>query len=386
MRNFNISEEKCTEILSNLIKINSENSQINEINMVHKILNIVGNYIDKFEIIKHSKERASLVIELEGIDETRKVGFIGHMDTVDIGDISMWNINPFEGVYKDGYIYGRGSTDMKGGLTAMIMLILYFKINNIKPPVNVKFFFTADEENKGTGVNKLVDKGCFNNLESIFICEPTDGKIGIAEKGAIWIDIEVEGKSGHASMPQYSVNAFEKGMEYINMCKSLVKKSNSHYLFGNNTFSITKVCSGIQNNIIPNHANFLVDIRIVPNKKFNNNIYINKFLAFKELIYNANKNLNIIIKITNNRPAIEINENHNLIKKLKNIYGNLNYMFECIGINYYTDASQIIPRTNIPFVILGPGNPKDCHIVNEKIKVNSIIEVLKVYIAYINSL
>lgn len=386
MCDFKINEEKCIDILGRLVMINSENSKNNEINMVNEILKIVGKDTTKFKIIRHGRERSSLIIEIEGMDPTRKIGFVGHMDTVDIGDISMWDINPFEGRYEDGYVYGRGSTDMKGGLTAMIMFILYFKTKGKKPPINIELFFTADEENNGIGVSELVHRGCFHNLESIFVCEPTDGKIGIAEKGAIWIDIKVTGKSGHASMPQYSVNAFEKGIDYIYMCKNEIEKGNQHYLLGSNTFSITKAFSGIQTNIIPNFASFLVDVRTVPDKELENSFFINKFMCYKELLYSTNKNLNINIKVINNREAIEIDKNHSFIEELKCVYKNLNYNFEYTGINYYTDASQIIPISNIPFVILGPGNPKDCHIINEKIEISSIINVLRVYISYVESL
>ncbi|HHP51698.1 MAG TPA: M20/M25/M40 family metallo-hydrolase [Moorella mulderi] len=108
-----------------------------------------------YKIIEHSPNRSSLVIFLPGERKTPKVAFLGHLDTVPVEDEKEWRYPPFSAAVENGHMYGRGTVDMKGGLAAMILIILYFVEGKMKPPADLLFVFTAGEEADGLGIRAV---------------------------------------------------------------------------------------------------------------------------------------------------------------------------------------------------------------------------------------
>jgi len=98
---------------------------------------------------------------------------------------------------------------------------------------------------------------------------------------------------------------------------------------------------------------------------------------------NENQGMTIEVYVENNRPPLTMDENHEFIKDIVSVYEKLSYPVKFKGINFYTDASQLIPYHNIPFVILGPGEENMCHQKNERIKIKSIGRMIEFYISYI---
>lgn len=366
--------EDYKAILKRLIAVDTQNPPGNESDLVKVILGLAGG--TAYKIFEHGNNRSSLVLEIKGEDQTKSVGFAGHMDTVPVGDRNKWTHDPFGGEEENGCLYGRGASDMRGGLTAMLLLYRYFLKN--KPPVTLKFFFTADEESNGTGAQTLRQEGCFNGLSALFVCEPSGCRAGLSEKGTIWLEINVSGKSSHAAKPQFGVNALENGFAFLNELKSMFKSMPEHPQLGKTTFSITGVSSGVKNNIIPDKARFLVDARTTPNN-FKDNGELLDLVKQKAEEFSRDRHVNIDFNALNNRQALMISGGGPFILKLKETYKSLNLPFETCGINFYTDASLIVPFVNIPFVILGPGNPDECHMTDEKIEIKLIEKAFEIY-------
>jgi succinyl-diaminopimelate desuccinylase len=371
--------DKTKDILRKLININTTNLPGNEMDMVNAILEFFPENID-YEIIDHGNNRGSLLIELKGKND-EKMGFIGHIDTVPVPDESSWIYPPFEGVIEDGYMYGRGTSDMKGGVTAMILTALHFIENNITPPHGLKFIFTADEESGGMGVKAMRDKGYLNDISKVFITEPSDEEIGICEKGTLWISIRVKGKSAHGSRPELGLNAIEKLYEYINRLKGTLDLDKKHSLLGSSSYAITLINGGVKTNIIPEDANAALDIRTIPG--FDHEKIIRDAHKISKDMEIENEGMTIEIQVENNRPPLTMDEENKFIKDIVSIYEKLSYPIKFKGINFYTDASQLIPYHNIPFVILGPGEENMCHQKNERIKIESIVRMIEFYISYI---
>lgn len=374
-------KERAEKILRKLININTTNPPGNEMDAIKAILDLFPKETD-YEIIEHGHNRGSLVIEIKGEDEG-KIGFIGHLDTVPVPDESNWIYPPFDGVMEEGYMYGRGSSDMKGGVTAMILTALNFIENNITPPHTIKFIFTADEESGGIGVQALRDKGLLEDITKVFITEPSDEQIGICEKGALWLNIYVKGKSSHGSKPELGINAIEKLYEYTSKLRDTLDLDESHYLLGKPSFAITLIHGGVKTNIIPEEAKASLDIRTIPG--FDHDEILKKAFAIGQYMEEENVGMSIDIQVENNRPPLTIDEEDSFIKDIVKVYEKLSYPVEFKGINFYTDASQLIPFHNIPFVILGPGEENMCHQRNERIKIESIIRMTKFYISYITN-
>ncbi|MCF6462155.1 hypothetical protein C3E89_02005 [Clostridium sp. Cult1] len=374
-------KKRTENILRKLVNVNTTNPPGNEMDVVKTILSFFPKGID-YEIIDHGNNRGSLLLEIKGKDE-EKIGFMGHIDTVPVSDESSWIYPPFDGVVEDGYMYGRGTSDMKGGVTAMILTALYFIENNITPPHTLKFVFTADEESGGMGVQALRDKGDLKDISKVFIPEPTDEEIGTCEKGALWLNILVAGKSSHGSKPELGINAIEKLYEYIYRLRDTMDLDKSHPLLGKSSFAITLIKGGVKTNITPENAEASVDIRTIPG--LDHNTILEDANIIGKSMEEENPGLSIDIQVENNRPPLTMDEEDRFIKEIVSAYEKLSYPVKFKGINFYTDASQLIPFHNIPFVLLGPGEENMCHQKNERIKLESIIRMTKFYISYIKN-
>ncbi|MEK5067145.1 M20 family metallopeptidase [Sporosarcina sp. FSL K6-1508] len=374
-------EQRCEKILSTLVKINSTHPKGNEMDMIKAILSFFENDSILYKVIDHGVNRASLVITIPGENSSTSVAFIGHVDTVPVGHIDEWTHPPFEAFRNGDFMFGRGTADMKGGITAMILTILYLLEHEVTPRQDLHFCFTADEESDGMGILSLKEAGYFTNTREIIIPEPTNEKVGIAEKGALWLEVSAKGIPAHGSRPELGVNAIEKLMEFINLLRIEIDTAYDHPLLGKATISVNEFEGGVKTNIIPAHAKMSLDIRTLPTEK--NEEIISKSKKIAQYLMTEYEKLHIDIEIKNNRPAIQTEHTNEFVMKVKRICDEVSGELDFKGLYFYTDASQVVPDLNVPFVILGPGDDEMAHQLNEKIALSSIRRITEIYIRYI---
>jgi succinyl-diaminopimelate desuccinylase len=179
------------------------------------------------------------------------------------------------------------------------------------------------------------------------------------------------------------LNAIEKLYEYIIKLKDTLELDKKHDLLGQPSYAVTLINGGVKTNIIPEDANATLDIRTIPG--FDHDKIINDAYKISKEMEKENEGMTINIEVENNRPPLTMDEKNDFIKEIVSIYEKLSYPIKFKGINFYTDASQLIPYHNIPFVILGPGEENMCHQKNERIKIESILRMIEFYISYIIS-
>lgn len=374
MENLNI----VREIMTMLISTDTTNPPGNELALVNKIVDFLALKPTEYKIINCGDNRADLVIDVLGKKVGKYTTFVGHLDTVTVSDHKYWKYPPFK-AYCDGEnIYGRGACDMKGGVTAMILL--YKRLKSSPPEFPVRFVFTADEEKNGIGIAAAYKNGVFDDVDQVIICEPTSLKIGVCEKGAVWLNFKIFGKSCHAAHPSEGVNAIENAFELLNGLKfEIENRAQPYKLLGKNSFQITEIKSGTQINIIPDCACASVDLRTIPQQN-NTNADILNFI--NQYVYDYklhNSGVDIEYGILCNRESISNNADSGNVQRIVDILRNNYIEPEYIGINFFTDGSLFIPQTKIPFVILGPGKQKECHTVNEKIEIKEIAKAVEIY-------
>ena len=216
---------EVTDLLSRLIRVDTTNPPGNETAAAELLRGYLEPFGVECELYARVPERASLVARIRGTGDGPTLLFLSHTDVV-LADASEWSVPPFSGEVRDGEVWGRGALDMKGQVAASAVAIASLAREGFEPAGDLIFAATADEEvGDGFGLSWLceahpdavrcdyaVNEGGGDRLElggSVYYVVTT------AEKLTAPFEINVHGRSGHASMPGIADNALVKAARLI---------------------------------------------------------------------------------------------------------------------------------------------------------------------------
>jgi len=195
--------------------------------------------------------------------------FAGHTDVVPTGDVSSWSTNPFGAKIKKGYLYGRGVSDMKGGIGCFIAAVSQFLKENKNFKGSISFLITGDEESVAINGTKKVVEYLKKKKEKIDFCivgEPSNrSKLGqmmkIGRRGSITTHLTVIGKQGHIAYPLEALNPATPIIKILDELKSKpLDKGNKNFQPSN--LEITKISiDNSADNVIPAKASATFNIR-----------------------------------------------------------------------------------------------------------------------------
>jgi len=217
--------------------------------------------------------RPNLVATIPGKDDSFSVWVMAHTDVVPVGELSLWNSDPWEVIQKDGKLYGRGVEDNQQGLVASVFAALAFVKKGISPAHTVKLLFVADEEvGSEYGIKFLLkNHNLFKKDDLIVIPDGGDSNgetIEVAEKNLIWMKLCVKGKQTHGSRPDEGINATLAGYDLalkLNNLENIFNKKDDLFEPPYSTFQPTKKEENVPNiNTIPGEDIFYMDCRILP--------------------------------------------------------------------------------------------------------------------------
>lgn len=372
--------EECRKVLESLVRVNTCQPEGNEGELVDLIRQMLPEGIECRKI-EHTPQRASMIVKVEGETEEGGLALIGHLDTVACSEQDGWAYPPHQAEVKGDILYGRGAADMKGGDAAMILALQQIAQNGKKPKRPIYFCFTADEESKGLGICSVVEEQCLGQVEEVIICEPSDEKIGICEKGALWLRAEIRGKASHASRPELGDNAVEYGIHFANRLREAVEGKKSHSILGEDTVSVTRFGGGVMTNIIPASAQMELDIRTIPGTSHDDIIHMAQEICRETM--SMHPAVHMTVEVLNNRPALETPQDSPFVRRMLEAAESVGISTKPKGLYFYTDASQMMSGRQLPFVIAGPGDDALAHCVNEHISLSSVARYTELYSRYI---
>jgi len=372
-----ITEKRAVPILQQLIRIRTTQPYGDELDAVKYIRSLFTEKNLEFHIVDHGKNRASVVLTLPGENRNEAVAVAGHMDTLGLCGTEKWEHSPFGADFQDGNIYGRGAANMKGGITSVILALREIIEEQRRPPRDIIFCLTADGDMSGIGARVLTNNGFLQKAKAMIFAEPTDCKIGIAQKGALWLRIKVYGKRGHACLPSLGSSAFEGLLCLIQEFKKIIHRIGSHPLLGNSTLVLTQINGGEAINSVPEFVEATLDIRTLPS--FSNEEILNAFDRLAKKICNKNNLLEITISVENNRPAVGMDKEAPFCIKLQKIIQSFSIEGETRGLLYFTDVNRMIPALGIPFAIIGPGKDIYSFPSDEHVSIDSVLLASKIF-------
>lgn len=273
---------KVQDFFVSMLRVNAVNprmggpGEIDRANLVQSFLEGEGFEVSRVDVPDSGYRRGirpNLCTKLEGVDKSRTLWFLAHMDTVPEGSAELWNSDPFEPRIKDGKIFARGAEDNGQSLVSSLFALRELKSLAERLPFNVGAWFVADEEcGSNYGVKYLLEHSSFGPDDLIVVPDsgsPKGTDIEIAEKSLLWFKVTTRGKQVHASLPTKGKNAHRLGMKLaLALDETLHRryvKRNDLFDDPSSTFEPTKVDPNVPNvNTIPGLDAFYFDCRVLP--------------------------------------------------------------------------------------------------------------------------
>jgi acetylornithine deacetylase/succinyl-diaminopimelate desuccinylase family protein len=371
-------KRELIDLTTRLIQIPTENPPGNEKKAFLFLKPILSKMGFNIKILLSPKGRWNIIAEKRWGKGGRRLIFNGHLDVVPAGHLVQWKYPPFQGKLEKGRIYGRGASDMKGGIASFLHAISMIDRSNIHPNQGaVILHLVSDEESHGhQGMGFLTRKRVIRG-DAAIVGEPTDLDPVIAQKGALWLRISTIGKSAHGSRPHLGINAIEKMKKAIDQLNS-ISLEEEHPLLGKPTFSIGTIQGGAKINVVPERCEIEVDRRMLPSEERERVLREIKE-AFDSLQLQDPSFQYQIEEIDFAEPS-EINPDEEIVKISVEAIGEVRgEMPKIKGFSGFTDSRFYIKECRIPTLILGPGGVDQSHTANESVEVDVLVQAAHIY-------
>ena len=321
------------------------------------------------------------------------IHFDSHLDTVQVNDPDEWQFAPFSGEIADGYVWGRGSVDMKAALGASVYAAALAKERGYTAGKTIYVTGTVCEEYcDGENLKHLYQELSLRP-DYCIICEPSDNVITLGHKGKAQIRIRTHGVSAHGSAPEKGVNAVYEMAEIITrvdaLNKSLVKVGAKH-----GTIVLSDIsCVSASLNAVPSECAIYLDRRLVLGETLEQvKEEMDTLIAGK----NANWEIGALHHTSWKGKALDYQPMHNpwsiewdheLTQALRAAYQNV-YQREATTFDFWDFGTNAITPVSmgIPTIGFGPGEYKLAHMKDERCAVSKIEEACRVYCQLIKAL
>jgi succinyl-diaminopimelate desuccinylase len=357
-------KQDLTYILAELIKIPSPTGK--EAVLLSAIKESIKSSVKKIKLkIEHDDGNNLLLCLNPESKSPYTLLLAGHIDTVPISnekqilaEIKHSNTAPI--------MYGRGSVDMKAGLSAMLKLASDFDRGLLNFKYKTKLLFYSGEEGPlPNGLSHVLDSGKLHDVSACIIPEPTASQFAIACMGAITLELMTKGKAAHSAWPEKGSNAVYNSINLIEKIKNFgIKKARLNGMEYFETMNITKIRTENPHNVIPDKTFLTINYRFSPDKT--------KEEAIEHLFNYLNMSKGDIknIKIIDTSPSSHIaNLKDNFFDK--EIFQSKDKELQKIIFQAWSDIAQLNQK-GIPAVNYGPGNISHAHMDDEQINLKDL--------------
>jgi len=319
--------------------------------------------------------------------------FESHSDTVQVYDEEKWSKPPFSGIISDGFLWGRGSVDMKSSIAVSIYAAAAAKQSDYLKDKTIYVSCSVFEEDcDGEGINSMITEGLLMPDYAV-ICEPSSNQLVGGHKGKAQIIMRTYGKSAHGSAPEKGINAVYEMAEIIKRVEHTHQNLNT--ISGRKgTLVLSSISSkSVSLNAVPDTCEIYLDRRTVPGET---DEMIRKEMDAIIAEKNADWEIDTVRRMAwTGEPIIykpqhkswQISIGHPLTQSCLKVYRSV-FQKEAGPLGFWdfsTNAVGLI-RHGIPCIGFGPGDPKLAHTRDEKCPVKQIIDAYFFYKELINTI
>jgi len=396
-------EKDVAHFCSRLIQADGENPPGD----VSKVAEVIEAFLKEhgvsFERYEPAKGHANIVATV-GKDNP-KIILCGHIDVVPAGDLKNWTSPPYSGKIKEGTILGRGASDMKGGIAAMLMAAAALKYVEKELSGTAVFAAVCDEEAMGpAGAIWLLENHKLNGNVCL-ITEPTgylhSGYSIIAgERGNLWVRLTAKGKPAHGATTAFGKNAILALVRFINKMYAIEKTAvktpkDARMLVRNGRIDLARIAKnmgiepqeltrtmdhytvnlgtirgGTKVNVVPERCQAEFDIRVPAGGNPDAVEEFVKFILPEDFEYEV-VNRTVASYTSADEPLIKILQTH-----AKDAMG---YKPPALYMAATSDAHTFREMLRVPTVSFGPGYGEVNHAYNEFVHAKDVADAMKIY-------
>ena len=325
-----------------------------------KVAQFVSTFLEElgFETLLEEIEpgRPNLIARAPGPIDRPRILLGPHLDTVGIAGMT---IAPFTAGISDGKIHGRGTSDTKGPMAAMLWGLRENAHRLASLPVAVDFVGFMGEESSQPGSRHFA-KHHASEYEFAIAGEPTSLEAVYCTKGCLWATVQATGRATHASQPHLGENAILKLMDGIRILHGPFLnrlEQSQHKILGKSTMNVGLISGGSRANIVPALATARIDIRSVPS--------LVKDQSAADLLQEFSGELEVIH--TAESPPMAMSLDHPWLLRLKKFIPDLTLT----GAPWFSDAAHL-SAGGLPSICLGPGSIDQAHTADEFISISDL--------------
>ena len=404
-------QDEVTNLCSELVKFPS----VNPPGMTSDVVEYIHSYFDDVdlpcEVLEREAGKSNLCVRLQG-EKAGTILWLGHLDVVPAGDRSLWHADPFGGNLIGDRVYGRGASDMKGACASAMVAAKILSRMTPDHRCTVEFWFTCDEETGAeNGVKWLSETGRLRGNVCLIgdsSCElPRHPTIDVGCKGYLHIALKASGVTAHGSQPFLGDNAIDKLITAADSAKRVEElrldvpaslepvirstlddlKSAIHLrpdqlaklerIFHYPTASLNMITGGVKINVVPDHAEAELDVRVTPGVDLD---------AVKNRLVALVKNSGVTeVEVAFTRSQGGYYEDPNspaMTEFIKAVEIATNAPPTLKLLSGGTDAVHLKANVDIPCLGFGVGVQGMAHVSNEYTTVKNLVSGTKVYAVF----
>ncbi len=384
-----IREKEIVDLVADLVSSPShEGINRQETETASKIHDFFLREEIETELAHVADGRFNVTARLQGTGTGRTLLLTGHTDTVPPYDMP----DPYHVRIEDGKLYGRGTVDMKGPLSCMMIAMAALKRAGIKLEGEILFAAVIDEEDSSLGTKALLQSGL--KPDAAVVGEPTSMEVCIGHKGVEWFETVLEGKAVHAGRPEEGINAIQKAAAFISRIESdliPILKKRVHPIIGESTLNYGFIKGGTQPSTVAGECVLQIGRRWIPSERYED--VVADFQMIIDQLKNEDPGFRAVFRPMEEEDLkagsdadrwrhepMETDPNHPIVRaaqrSIEDYYGR---KAEPAAFEAWSDGGLLCAYGGIPSIVFGPGSLTSAHSPDEFIEVSELFPAAVIY-------
>lgn len=373
-----VDEAEIVQLAADLIAVPSENPGGTEaavVEVLSRACSRLGFEVSTTEVVEG---RPNLVATLPG-GGADGVMFLGHSDVVPAGE--GWTRDPFVPRIHNGRLFGRGSSDMKGGLAAIVGAMAALSRSEVQLAGPIALVCTVDEEDLGLGIRAFMEDRVRGGYRACIAAEPTDLNTVIGCRGDSYLELTITGRPAHSGSPAEGRNAIDAAVKILELIRTDGEqlRTAADPLLGYGTWNTGTIEGGHGTSIVAAHCRMSLDRRLLPDEDPQE--IADALLAEINAAGIASDGITVEVSVSMGMPGFRTPAASSLVtgavQAVTNADGGKS---DVVGWGAACDGGFISRDLGIETIVLGPGGLEtEAHQRDESVSVDELAAAARAY-------